>query len=747
VNWITVAWPVMGAVCLTLGLIHLLLSAQRGWHRANLMFAAAAFSVTLLPWFELKLIFATSPEAFGDALRLAHVLGATLFISMVAFVHLQYRHSSRPWLAALVIATRAGALAANFLTGVNINYQEITRLQPVLLWGGVPGVAPVGTLNPWMALGQLNILLLVVYMLDTAWRARRQPPGRERSGAIRVCLVMAVFTVMANVWRVGVITGVLDAPDILTPAFMCVVVVMSYELGGDILRSTRLAADLLRSELRLDVAIRAARVGLWNCEMAADRFWVSPDGMALLRETTPEFDRQRLLASVLPDDRAGLLLAFERAVDTGEVECEFRLGAAGPEGHRWIAVRGQLEFTADGKPLRMSGILADITRRKHDEERFQLAVEASPTAMLLIDPQGTITLANRQAEAVFGYPCEELVGQSVDTLVPMRHRHVHHEHRRGYAGNASVRMMGAGRELYALRQDGSEVAVEIALNPIGGEARLVLASIADISERKRIEREAALHRDELAHLSRVALLAELSGSLAHELNQPLTAILSNAQAATRFLNMTPPDLGEVREILVNIVESDKRAGEVIRRLRAMLRKEPANYQVLDVNEVVEDVLRIIRSDLLNRNTETVLELAPDLPHVLGDRIQIQQVLLNLLMNGADAMADEATDERRVTVRSTATPEGGIEVAVSDVGRGIPGEDIERIFSPFVTTKSSGLGLGLAVCTTIIQTHQGRLWASNNPSRGATLHFTLPPLDTRPERDEPRTDGRSASAAI
>jgi two-component system, LuxR family, sensor kinase FixL len=285
--------------------------------------------------------------------------------------------------------------------------------------------------------------------------------------------------------------------------------------------------------------------------------------------------------------------------------------------------------------------------------------------------------------------------------------------------------MGEGRELHAIRKDGSRVPVEIALNPIRSDKGLfIIASIADISERKRLQRDTEIQRDELAHLSRVALLAELSGSLAHELNQPLTAILSNAQAAIRFMAHEPPDLAEVSQSLVDIVENDKRAGEVIRRLRAMLRKDRAEYRSLDINEVVQDVLRIIRSDLLNRNVVTVTDFAKNLPAVEGDRVQLQQVMLNLIMNGTDAMAD-VVDGRELQIRTQLVSDGGVEVLVSDIGSGIPPENLDRIFLPFVSSKNDGMGLGLAVCTSIIQVHHGKLWATNNATRGATSHIYLP----------------------
>ena len=216
--------------------------------------------------------------------------------------------------------------------------------------------------------------------------------------------------------------------------------------------------------------------------------------------------------------------------------------------------------------------------------------------------------------------------------------------------------MGTGREVFACRKDGTEIPVEAALNPMPtDEGLFVVVSIADITERRRSERAAARQRDELAHLSRVAMLGELSGSLAHELNQPLTAILSNAQAAQRFLAQSPPRVDKLGEILIDIVKSDHRAGAVIHRLRSLLRKEEAQRHPLDINEVVEESLRLMRSDLLNRQVVVSAELAQALPAVSGDRNQLQQVLLNILINGCDAMEGHQAADRLV-VRTTKNPQ-------------------------------------------------------------------------------------------
>ena len=278
--------------------------------------------------------------------------------------------------------------------------------------------------------------------------------------------------------------------------------------------------------------------------------------------------------------------------------------------------------------------------------------------------------------------------------------------------------MGTGRELFACRKDGNEVPVEVALSPMPTkDGGFVLVSVVDITERRDLERATARQRDELAHLSRVAMLGELSGSLAHELNQPLTAILSNAQAAQRFLAQSPPRLDRLAEILSDIVKSDHRAGAVIQRIRSLLRKESAQRNPLDINDVVEETLRLMRSDLLNRHVVVRADLGEGLPAVSGDRNQLQQVLLNFMMNGCDAM-DGRDMDGRLLVRTRTTADGNVEFSVADRGTGIPSADLERIFEPFVTTKSHGMGLGLTICRSIVEAHGGRLWATNNSDGGA-----------------------------
>jgi len=245
----------------------------------------------------------------------------------------------------------------------------------------------------------------------------------------------------------------------------------------------------------------------------------------------------------------------------------------------------------------------------------------------------------------------------------------------------------------------------------------------DVTERKRADKEALGQRDELFHLSRVATLGQLSGSLAHELNQPLGIILSNAQAAQHMLAGDAPDIPELREILADIVGENLRAGEVITRLRALLKRGETRLLPLAVNEVIEDVLHLLRSDLVARGVTAHTRLAEGLPEVPADEVQLQQVLLNIITNACDAMAENSPKDRILRI-STNLQSDAVRVSIADQGRGLPDGDVSQIFQPFFTTKSHGLGIGLSICRSIIAAHDGRLWAEPNDGRGTALHMEL-----------------------
>jgi signal transduction histidine kinase len=239
------------------------------------------------------------------------------------------------------------------------------------------------------------------------------------------------------------------------------------------------------------------------------------------------------------------------------------------------------------------------------------------------------------------------------------------------------------------------------------------------------EREAGRLRQELTHIGRVSAMGELTASLAHELNQPLTAILNNAQVAQKYLEADAPNLGELREILSDIVADDQRAADVIHRLRALLKKGALEYVPLNVNDVVDGVARLVRSDMVIRNVPMTLDLTPGLPNVCGDRVQLQQVVLNMVLNGVEAMGEPNGRPHALVIRTSRAGAEAVGIAVEDSGTGIDVKALDRLFEPLYTTKAEGLGMGLAIARTIVAAHGGRLHASNNAGGGATFQFTLP----------------------
>lgn len=251
-------------------------------------------------------------------------------------------------------------------------------------------------------------------------------------------------------------------------------------------------------------------------------------------------------------------------------------------------------------------------------------------------------------------------------------------------------------------------------------------SCTEVTERRRAELDAQRSRQELAHFTRVSTMGELTASLAHELNQPLTAILTNARAALRFLDAAPPDPGELRAILSDIVDDDKRAGEVIQRLRDLLRKGEPQRVLLDLNVLVKDVVRLLSSDAIIRNVTVTLDLAAEPVPVHGDRVQLQQVILNLLLNAMEATAERSGPERSIVVRTEITTMlETVHLAVEDTGVGLGPGVSELVFEPFYTTKPAGMGMGLAIVRSIVEAHGGVVWAMKNPAAGATFHVAMP----------------------
>jgi PAS domain S-box-containing protein len=263
-----------------------------------------------------------------------------------------------------------------------------------------------------------------------------------------------------------------------------------------------------------------------------------------------------------------------------------------------------------------------------------------------------------------------------------------------------------------------------------GDQACMAGTMRDCSDLKMAQLEAQQLRQQVIHLTRVSTLGELSGALAHELNQPLTAILTNAQAGHRLIGREALDPAEIREILSDIIDDDRRAGAVLGRLRALVRNEQVDFSAMDLNQVVEEVLTLMRSDLIERRIEFTCDLADDIPAVRGDRVQIQQVLINLMRNACDAMNAVRTRQHRIALTTARSDEGSVTVTVTDNGSGLPADLQNRIFDPFITTKPQGMGLGLAICRSIMSMHGGDIWCANRSEGGALFGFSLPVFERR-----------------
>jgi two-component system, LuxR family, sensor kinase FixL len=363
---------------------------------------------------------------------------------------------------------------------------------------------------------------------------------------------------------------------------------------------------------------------------------------------------------------------------------------------------------------------------RQNEERLNLALSAVQLGTWELDIRRGQMEWSVEARKILGVP----LGEPPETFEAFL-RLVHPDDQPAVTSTVSQAIATCGSfeiEFRLLRPDGTLRWLFSKGKPLCDEAGVphrVTGVQVDTTDRKQAELEAQRHRREVAHLGRVALLGELSGALAHELNQPLAAILTNARAGQRFLAHDPPDLEQLHEILTAIVDDDRRAGNVITRLRALLKNDDVRHEPLDLNAVVQEVERIIRADLIARDVSLTIDLSPDSALVTGDRVQLQQVVLNLVLNACDAMQATLPGRRRLLVATAVDERQGVRVAVSDNGTGIRAENLEQIFDPFVTSKAQGLGLGLAICRSIASAHDGRLWAENNSDGGATFYLVLP----------------------
>jgi PAS domain S-box-containing protein len=439
-----------------------------------------------------------------------------------------------------------------------------------------------------------------------------------------------------------------------------------------------------------------------------------------------------LLEKVHPEDREYVTGRSRKgADDKAELVVDYRLLL--PDGIlKYIhSIRHPILNNA-GEVVEFLGTIIDVTEQKlADEElraaetRFRTWVDHATDALFVQDEQGKIIDMNRQACLSLGYTREQLIG-TVPTLFD-----------RGIdvaSVRRTVKRLESGElvELESIhqRKDGTMFPVELRIRPFWqGDHRFSLCLARDITDRKRAEQEreklSRLEAD-LAHVNRVSMMGELAASLAHEIKQPIAAAATNAHTCLRWLQREPSDIGEAREAASRMVKDVTRAADIIDRNRSLYIRDTPKGETLNLNEIIREMIVLLRDKAQQHSVSIRIELDGALPTITVDRVQIQQVLMNLMLNGIEAMKDSGGE---LTIRSQKKKDGQILLSVSDVGIGLPAEMTDQIFDAFFTTKAQGTGMGLSISRRIIESHRGRLWACANTERGAIFQFTLPSGDT------------------
>src|SRR5947208_1592020 len=404
---------------------------------------------------------------------------------------------------------------------------------------------------------------------------------------------------------------------------------------------------------------------------------------------------------------------------------EYRLRRNDGE-YRWLLDNGTPRFASNGAFLGYIGSCIGITERKLAEEKFRLVIDAAPNAMIMVDSAGVISFANAPAATVFGYSLSELIGRHIETLIPERFRDRHVGYRQGFLSPPTSRAMGAGRDLFGRRKDGSEFPVEVGLNPIHTtEGLFVLASVIDITARKQAELEHERQNMELARVGRVAVMGELAASLSHEVNNPIGAIVANASAGQRLITAGKVKIGELNDLLADIAADGRRAGEIVQSIRNMIRQGKEHHALIQIEGIIHDLLRIVHAEAVERDVTVSAEVDSDGGRVWADRVQLLQVFLNLTLNAFEAMSAMRPDARRLVIHAGSNGNGEIVVSVSDSGPGFPEGLVEQLFEPFFSTKAEGTGMGLAISRSIIEAHGGTLSGENCDNGGACFTVCLP----------------------
>jgi two-component system sensor kinase FixL len=364
-----------------------------------------------------------------------------------------------------------------------------------------------------------------------------------------------------------------------------------------------------------------------------------------------------------------------------------------------------------------------IARLASTDALFHALIRTAIDGIMVIDEEARIQVYNPACERLFGYTRAEVLGRNVDMLMPEPYHSEHDGYIARYLKTNIPHIIGIGREVVGRRKNGSTFPMYLSVGEGKvNDQRIFVGIVNDISEQRARDKRIQELQGELLHVTRMTAMGEMTSALAHEINQPLTALLNYTSAARRMAKNLGEPAAQLVDILERAVDQTERAGLIIRRLRNFIEKREPDRAPEDVNKIVEDAIALGLAGFRDTGTKWILKLQPGLPQVLIDKVQIQQILVNLIRNATEAMGGR--DKRQLTI-TTALDGNEVEIAVADTGSGLPNDVVSRLFHPFVTTKERGMGMGLSICRTIAEAHGGRLWLASNTPQGATFKLSLP----------------------
>jgi len=479
-------------------------------------------------------------------------------------------------------------------------------------------------------------------------------------------------------------------------------------------------------EERVVLAAEATHHGVWELDTTTNELWMSDKARALFQfDPDGRLDQAMHQARVHPEDRALWESAVKQAIETqGDYAVEYRVVL--PDGTlRWISERGRCVTGKHGKGKRLIGVSVDITQQKEAQDLFRLAAEGSHLGVWHWDEIAKTLTWDGATRDMFGASTDGEI--TIDTFYRALHPDDAERVKQTWRRALELRLPYQ-IEFRTQRTDGTIRWVDVRGRGYYDEAGkpLSMTGVAfDITDRKEAELAAQRNREDLGHLSRVAAMGELAASIAHELNQPLSGIVSNAAAGQRFIDRGDVDLAELRELLTDINADGRRAGDVIRGIQSMVKKRAPARERVNLNDLVMKVVQMVKPNAMLHSCEFGTFLDPGLPAVEGDPVQLQQVLLNLVINAFDAMRDTPVRSRKVAIATERNGDGTIRISVRDYGVGISEEARERLFDQFFTTKREGLGMGLSIVRSIVASHGGTIAAENADGGGARFQFNLP----------------------